>query len=231
MAAAKTISFYSESTVPTAFGRLRVRVYRDCCGAEPLAILGSRPVASENEAVRIHSSCLTSESLGSLRCDCREQLNFALQYIADHGGVIIYLHQEGRGIGLGEKLRAYELQDRGYDTVEANEMLGFPVDARDYQTAGLILRDLGIRSVRLLTNNPAKIAALNECGIPVLERIPVLIQPSPHSEQYLATKFTRMGHLRHQAAGHHGSKPDLADSSYRIAALRRTLNSSSNPAE
>jgi 3,4-dihydroxy 2-butanone 4-phosphate synthase/GTP cyclohydrolase II len=195
----RTLSPYSAATLPTAFGTLSVRLYRDTDGTEPLVILDPARLATENVPVRIHSACLTSESLGSLRCDCREQLNFALKFVAQQSGAVIYLHQEGRGIGLGEKLRACALQDEGYDTVEANRFLGHPVDARDYETASLILRDLGIRSVRLMTNNPRKIAGLRKFGIEVVGRIPVVVQANSHSEQYLVTKFTRMGHLDHDA--------------------------------
>ncbi len=196
----RTVTPYSEATLPTAFGPLCVRLYRDSDGTEPLAILDPSRLASDNVPVRIHSACLTSESLGSLRCDCREQLNFALKFVAQNSGAVIYLHQEGRGIGLGEKLRAYALQEEGYDTVEANHFLGHPADARDYEAASLILCDLGIRSVRLMTNNPHKIAGLHKFGIEVVGRIPVVIQANPHSQRYLLTKFTRMGHLGQETA-------------------------------
>lgn len=202
------LSAYSEATLPTAFGTLQVRLYRDTDGTEPLAIFEPARLGRENMPVRIHSACLTSESLGSLRCDCREQLDFALKFVAQHCGAVIYLHQEGRGIGLGEKLRAYALQEQGYDTVEANHLLGHPDDARDYETAALILRDLGIRSVRLMTNNPRKIAGLHKFGIEVVGRIPVVVQANQHSQRYLATKFTRMGHLGHETAELNPSEHD-----------------------
>ena len=191
----RSLTPYSEATLPTAFGPLCARLYRDSDGTEPLVIFDPDRLAPDNMPVRIHSACLTSESLGSLRCDCREQLNFALIFVAQNSGAVIYLHQEGRGIGLGEKLRAYALQEQGYDTVEANQFLGHPADARDYETASLILRDLGIRSVRLMTNNPSKIAGLHKLGIEVVDRIPVVIEANPHSQRYLRTKFRRMGHL------------------------------------
>ena|SRR5215217_2492152 len=191
----RTVTPYSEATLPTTFGPLCVRLYRDSDGAEPLVILNPSRLARDNVPVRIHSACLTSESLGSLRCDCREQLNFALKFVAQNSGAVIYLHQEGRGIGLGEKLRAYALQEEGYDTVEANHFLGHPADARDYEAASLILSHLGIRSVQLMTNNPRKIAGLHNFGIEVVGRIPIVIQANPHSQRYLLTKFTRMGHL------------------------------------
>lgn len=195
------LSGYSEARLPTRHGNLRVRVYGTGDGSEPMAILGreintadpDRP--HEGVPVRIHSACLTSESLGSLKCDCREQLDYSLNYIGLHGGVVIYLHQEGRGIGLTGKVRAYALQDQGFDTIEANHMLGFPSDARDYALAIAILRDLGILSVKLLTNNPEKIAALEDAGIRVVQRIPVMIEPTEHSEAYLGAKFNLMGHI------------------------------------
>jgi 3,4-dihydroxy 2-butanone 4-phosphate synthase/GTP cyclohydrolase II len=146
--------------------------------------------------VRLHSECFTGDVLGSRRCDCGEQLHCALGQIAAEGeGVLIYLRQEGRGIGLLDKLRAYNLQDEGYDTVEANLLLGHQADERDYTAAGRILNDLGVRSVRLLTNNPEKINTLRDLGISVAERVPV--EPTVHDEnaQYLFTKVTRMNHL------------------------------------
>lgn len=153
-------------------------------------------VSGENVLVRVHSECFTGDVLGSLRCDCGEQLHHAMAKIAqENRGVIVYLRQEGRGIGLAEKLRAYNLQDKGYDTVDANLALGHQADERDYDTAVAILRDLGVQSVRLLTNNPAKIEALQKLNMPVIERVPVEIPPNPENEQYLATKAERMRHI------------------------------------
>lgn len=145
---------------------------------------------------RIHSECFTGDVLGSLRCDCGEQLERAMQKIAEAGlGVIVYLRQEGRGIGLLSKLRAYNLQDAGYDTVDANLLLGHRADERDYTPAGLLLRDLGVRSVRLMTNNPTKLEALAALGVPVLERVP--LPPTVHAgnRRYLDTKARRLHHL------------------------------------
>jgi GTP cyclohydrolase II len=145
---------------------------------------------------RIHSECFTGDVLGSLRCDCGEQLERALQKIAEAGlGVIVYLRQEGRGIGLLSKLRAYNLQDAGYDTVDANLLLGHRADERDYTPAGLMLRDLDVRSVRLMTNNPTKLEALDALGVPVVERVP--LQPTVHAgnQHYLDTKVRRLHHL------------------------------------
>ena len=146
--------------------------------------------------MRLHSECFTGDVLGSRRCDCGEQLSFAMQQIAAQGeGVVIYLRQEGRGIGLLDKLRAYNLQDEGYDTVEANLLLGHQVDERDYTVAALILEDLGVQSVRMLTNNPLKIDTLQDLGISVTERVQV--QPTVYAENanYLFTKITRMNHM------------------------------------
>ena len=146
--------------------------------------------------VRIHSQCLTGDVFGSLRCDCRQQLEMALTMIAGEGaGILLYEQQEGRGIGLMPKLQAYELQDSGLDTVEANEKLGFESDLRGYQLPGAILRYFGLNAVRLMSNNPEKVAALERAGIQVVERVPCEVQPSAHTEQYLRTKKEKMGHL------------------------------------
>jgi GTP cyclohydrolase II len=145
---------------------------------------------------RIHSECFTGDVLGSLRCDCGEQLAQAMEIIAAEGnGVLLYLRQEGRGIGLLDKLRAYNLQDQGYDTVEANLMLGHEADERDYTLAAAILRDLDVRSVRLMTNNPAKIDSLRALGIPVRKRVPLEGRVTPDNADYLRTKANRMHHL------------------------------------
>jgi GTP cyclohydrolase II len=146
--------------------------------------------------VRIHSQCLTGDVFGSLRCDCRQQLEMALSMIAEQGaGILIYEQQEGRGIGLMAKLQAYELQDQGLDTVEANESLGFKADHREFALPAEILKALGVASVRLLSNNPDKVAALEKGGIVVAERVPCEVSPSEHSEDYLKTKKEKMGHL------------------------------------
>ena len=146
--------------------------------------------------VRIHSQCLTGDVFGSLRCDCRQQLEMALAMIAEQGaGVLIYEQQEGRGIGLMAKLQAYELQDAGLDTVEANERLGFKADQREFAMPAGILKALGVSQVRLLSNNPDKVAALERGGVEVVERIPCEVTPSSHAEDYLKTKKEKMGHL------------------------------------
>lgn len=153
------------------------------------AALGDIPL------LRIHSECFTGDVFGSLRCDCGEQLQVALKAIREHGGLIIYLRQEGRGIGLAAKLQAYDLQDQGYDTVDANRCLGYPDDARTYGDAVAILKSLSISRVRLLTNNPHKVQSLRDGGIDVAEVVPCLTNPTEHNSQYLAAKKKRMGHL------------------------------------
>ena len=146
--------------------------------------------------VRIHSQCLTGDVFASLRCDCRQQLEMALAMIADHGtGILIYEQQEGRGIGLMAKLQAYALQDAGLDTVEANERLGFKADHREFALPGQILRELGVTRVRLLSNNPDKVTALENAGLEVVERVPCEVGPHPEAEEYLKTKKEKLGHL------------------------------------
>ncbi len=153
-------------------------------------------VRSAPPLVRIHSQCLTGDVFGSLRCDCRQQLEMALGMIAEEGaGVLIYEQQEGRGIGLMAKLQAYELQDSGLDTVEANERLGFKADQREFALPAEILKSLGISQVRLLSNNPGKVAALERAGIEVTERVPCEVTPSEYAEEYLKTKKEKLGHL------------------------------------
>lgn len=185
----------SPEALPTRFGPMALRTYRSGNGSEPVAIISGEVRGREHLPVRVHSACFTAENVGSLRCDCREQLDFAMEYVARESGVVIYLHQEGRGIGLARKIQAYALQEQGHDTVEANSLLGLPEDARTYEDAALILRDLGVRSVQLITNNPHKIESLRELGVVVTGRIAVVIPANRHSEPYLRTKFTRMGHI------------------------------------
>ena len=185
---------YAESNLPTDHGTFRLRCYRDGQQQESLALLTHRLDRQQPVNLRIHSSCVTSEVFGSHRCDCRHQLDFAMDYIARHSGLIIYLFQEGRGIGLGNKLRAYALQEQGYDTVESNTLIGFPVDSRDYLDAIDILRDLGISRVNLMTNNPDKLSALPGAGIEIVDRIPVSVDAPAESRFYLETKRQRCGH-------------------------------------
>ncbi len=185
------------SRIPTRYGTFQLMLFESLPdGKEHLALLMGNVRAREAVGVRIHSECFTGDVLGSLRCDCGEQLERAMQLIADWGrGVILYLRQEGRGIGLRDKLLAYNLQDNGLDTVEANLRLGHQADERDYTVAALILRQLGPRSINLLTNNPAKIQELRRLGIMVATRTPLETPPRPENLGYLITKATRMDHL------------------------------------
>lgn len=195
----------AESPLPTRHGTFLVKVfcYQDEPEKEHLAIISGDVRDRDEVPIRMHSECLTSEVLGSLKCDCREQLEFALRQVAHHGpGIVFYLRQEGRGIGLTNKIRAYALQASGVDTVDANRALGLPDDTRRYESAAAMLQHLGVRSVRLMTNNPEKVDALRALGVDVRERIPVLIPPNPHSQRYLAVKRQRMNHsLPHIALG------------------------------
>lgn len=190
-----SLRFVSAATLPTARGDYLVRAYRDARGEEPVAIVYGHVAGMEDVPVRVHDECFTSEVLGSLKCDCRDQLAFALDYIKRRGpGVVIYLRQEGRGIGLANKIAAYALQERGHDTVDANRVLGFPDDLRCYDAAAFILEDLGIRSVRLMTNNPRKVEELLRLGVGVTSCIPVLVPATEESAGYLEAKALRMGH-------------------------------------
>lgn len=188
---------YSQTNLPTQYGNFKIFVFHnDVDDKEHLAIVKGEIGDGENVLVRMHSECLTSEVLGSLKCDCREQLQHALQYISQRGrGIVLYLRQEGRGIGLGNKIRAYALQEQGYDTVQANHILGFPDDLRQYDVAAAILKELGVNSIKLLTNNPNKIEGLQKLGIEVKERIPLQIEPNNYNRFYLMTKSQKSGHL------------------------------------
>ena len=185
------------TTLPTPFGEFTLHGYRSVVdGIEHLALVRGEIGEGEEILVRVHSECLTGDVLGSLRCDCGPQLHAALREVADQGrGVVLYVRgHEGRGIGLLHKLMAYQLQDQGRDTVEANLELGLPADARDYGTGAQILADLGVRSMRLLTNNPAKRAGLEGYGLSISERVPLVVEPNDHNQRYLQTKADRMGH-------------------------------------
>jgi len=182
------------SVIPTDHGVFDITVYRDSDGFEH-SLLSMGELAGSTPLTRLHSECLTGDVFGSTRCDCGEQLNNALKAIAENKhGVLLYLRQEGRGIGLGNKIKSYALQDQGLDTVDANVKLGFPPDARQYDTAGEMLRDAGVNGVKLMTNNPAKIEALNSFGINVVERIPLVTTVNTTNAEYLRTKADRMGH-------------------------------------
>ena len=194
--AARTLKPVSQARVPLAGAEdARIVAYRPSDGGiEHLAIVIGEP--KEPVLIRLHSECFTGDLLGSLRCDCGDQLRGAIQQISQAGsGVLIYLAQEGRGIGLVNKLRAYQLQDAGADTVEANEQLGFDADERVYMPAAEILKDLGFKHVRLMTNNPEKVTALEHFGIDVVERVPHAFPANPHNERYLQTKANKSGHL------------------------------------
>ena len=190
----------ASANFPTRWGKFRIIGFEGEYGPERrletaiALVLGD--IHSTPPLVRIHSQCLTGDVFGSLRCDCRQQLEMALAMIADQeAGVLIYEQQEGRGIGLMAKLRAYELQDAGLDTVEANERLGFKADHREFELPADILKTLGILRVRLLSNNPEKVAALERAGIEVTGRVPCEVAPNAHAEEYLRTKKQKLGHL------------------------------------
>ena|SRR5438874_7473819 len=187
----------AETSLPTPFGTFRLFPFESNDKSEEvLALVMGDPSSEEAPLVRIHSQCLTGDVFGSGRCDCGEQLHFAQQAIADHGsGILIYQLQEGRGIGLMNKLRAYELQDSGHDTVEANHHLGFEADPRNYELCAEVLRHFSVSHVRLMSNNPKKFAALEAAGIRVVERVPIEISPSDGTTKYLKTKKAKLGHL------------------------------------
>ncbi len=187
----------TETSLPTDYGTFRVLAYQSATSSEPdLALVLGDVQTDDPVIVRVHSECLTGDVLGSRRCDCGEQLDRALQHIGELGrGVLLYMRQEGRGIGLLNKLRAYHLQDQGLDTVEANEKLGFQPDQRDYTGAAFILKNLGITNIRLLTNNPRKVDALTHCGINVVERLPLVVDSVATNQRYLETKRAKLGHI------------------------------------
>lgn len=183
--------------MPTDFGDFDLYLYRSKLdGGHHLALVKGQISADEPTLVRVHSECLTGDVFGSQRCDCGTQLHTALQQIEDAGsGVLVYMRQEGRGIGLGPKIHAYKLQEQGLDTVEANEKLGFPADLRDYGLGAQILVDLGVKKIRLLTNNPRKVVGLDGYGLEIVEQVPIRSVANPHNEKYLATKKIKLGHL------------------------------------
>ena len=185
--------------LPSQFGLFQIYAYRNTLdNSEHVAIVKGNPADFQDQTVmvRMHSECLTGDALGSLRCDCRMQLQAAMKMIENAGqGVVVYLRQEGRGIGLINKLKAYSLQDMGLDTVEANERLGFPADLRNYGVGAQILNDLGVQKIRLITNNPRKIAGLKGYGLEVVDRLPLLIEATSYNSTYLATKAQKLGHM------------------------------------
>ncbi|MCR4442870.1 MAG: bifunctional 3,4-dihydroxy-2-butanone-4-phosphate synthase/GTP cyclohydrolase II [Peptococcaceae bacterium] len=193
----KLIEKITAVNMPTRHGSFTAHAYKDILEGEVhLALVKGEVAGEEPVLARVHSECLTGDTLGSLRCDCGDQLRQALLTIEKAGrGVFLYMRQEGRGIGLLNKLKAYRLQDEGMDTVQANEHLGFPADLRDYGIGAQILADLGIKKIRLLTNNPRKIAGLEGYGLKVVERVPLEVAPNPCNLKYLSTKRERLGHL------------------------------------
>lgn len=182
--------------LPTSYGKFTVFAFLGSDGKEHLALVKGDINARKNVPVRVHSSCLTGDALGSLKCDCGQQLAWALKYIQKKGfGAVLYLQQEGRGIGLANKIFAYHLQDHGLDTVEANTAQGLPVDARDFRMAAKMLEILGVESVELMTNNPNKVRALKRCKVKVVARIPIQIKSNRFNQAYLQVKKAKMGHL------------------------------------
>jgi len=193
----KHVHCLASPRIPTDYGEFRVHAYKsDITGEEHVAMVMGEIGEDDEVLVRVHSSCLTGDVFHSHRCDCGEQLDRAFERIAQEGkGVVLYLLQEGRGIGLVNKLKAYELQEQGHDTIEANEKLGFAPDIRDYGTGSQILRELGVRKIRLMTNNPAKYVAIEGFGLTIVERVPLEIAPNSETRKYLEAKKKKLGHI------------------------------------
>ena len=191
------VTHVASSILPTQWGEFRIHVFTDnASGREHLALVFGKPEAVSPVLCRVHSECLTGDALFSLRCDCGSQLQEAMRRIAEHGsGVLLYLRQEGRNIGLGNKIRAYALQDAGADTVQANVALGFGVDERNYDMCAAMFTYLQISHLRLMTNNPDKVKALEAQGLTITERLPLVTGENSHNQHYLATKRSKLGHL------------------------------------
>ena len=192
----KLVDRITETKMPTKYGEFTVIAFKsDVDPAEHLALVMGDPKKGSPMLVRVHSECLTGDVFGSMRCDCGEQLAMAMEMIAKEGrGVILYMRQEGRGIGLHNKIKAYALQDKGMDTVEANVKLGFAADLRDYGIGAQILADLGLHKIRFLTNNPKKIIGLESYGLEVAETVPIVCKPNKYNLKYLETKEKKLGH-------------------------------------
>ena len=191
----ETLIMKKESAnLPTEYGNFKAVVYECSKGLHHIALVKGKINGKNDILVRVHSECVTGEVFHSLRCDCQQQLDKALKLIAKENGVLLYLRQEGRGIGLVNKIKAYALQDKGMDTVEANEKLGFKADARDYTVGTQILADLGIKRIKLITNNPKKIEGLERYGIKIVERVPLIIKPNTTNKKYLEAKKKKLGH-------------------------------------
>jgi len=191
-----TIALVSRAKLPTRYGGFQIFSFGGPDHDTHVALVRGRIAGGHDVLVRMHSGCLTGDVFGSRRCDCGEQLDAALRKIGRaRRGILLYLSQEGRGIGIANKVAAYHLQDRGLDTVEANEALGFPADARDYRFAASVLRFLGVKSVQLMTNNPRKITGLQRQGIRVTRRLPLLVRPNPANRGYLRAKREKLAHI------------------------------------
>ncbi|MEA1880344.1 MAG: GTP cyclohydrolase II [Campylobacterota bacterium] len=186
-----SIEISQVATLPTKYGTFNIQVFKDEKNKEHMAIFTD--ALCDTPVVRVHSECLTGDVMGSVKCDCGEQLDYALELIAKEGGMVIYHRQEGRNIGLLNKVNAYALQDKGFDTIEANHQLGFKADERTYEIVEFVLKYFGIEKLKLLTNNPKKIEGLG--NIKIIERVPIQIEANPHNEAYLEVKKNQMGHL------------------------------------
>lgn len=182
------------ANLPTRYGKFKIKAYKDN-NQEHLAIMSEDFEEIEAPYIRVHSECLTGDTLGSLKCDCQSQLDLALKFIAQEGGLVIYHRQEGRNIGLLNKINAYALQDKGRNTIEANVELGFGEDDRDYRVVKYIFDDLKIKKLKLITNNPAKIEYIESLGVEIVERIPAITKTNKYNENYISTKKNKMGHL------------------------------------